>query len=553
MGLMDTIQRSSKLGVQSADMLQAYTKLSPVLDLMQAKGLQGARNMAPFVVMMDQAGMKGEAAGNAIRKMVSAGMDADKLAKVNSSLAAKGIKLDFSDGKGEFGGLAQMLAQMEQLRGLDTQTRLDTISTLFGDDAEVAQVVGKLIEKGADGYNEVVDKMARQATLQQRVNAQLGTLKSLWDAATGTFTTALAGFGEAISPELKALTEWLGEASGRLGEFIDQHPKLAKVAGIAVGGLGALMVVGGGLALTLGTLTKLGGMATGALSGLGSLAGLRKGKGPAGAAGAALDLLGGVQKVFVVNMPGGGMGMPDIDADGGKGKKGGRLSRLAQKAKSLGGRALGMGGSVLASGRVALMAPTLTSIGGLGAAGVASSGAMVAGAGVAGYGAGTLINKGAGAVSGWATDGKHQGDGWLGSMLYSAINRAEEQQAGSAVSLAEVNALRAQAGRAPLASLPGGKGAQLAVPTAPSSKAALTPVSPAAIVPLAQSAATAGKQAPALPPITVTLSPQVTIHGDPTPANIERFRRMLADCGRDVEVIINKALANKQRVAYGGG
>jgi hypothetical protein len=54
--------------------------------------------------MADQAGMAGESAGNAYRKIFQATLDAKKIKSVNDELKGKGIKFDFSDGKGGFGG-----------------------------------------------------------------------------------------------------------------------------------------------------------------------------------------------------------------------------------------------------------------------------------------------------------------------------------------------------------------------------------------------------------------------------------------------------------------
>lgn len=108
MGLMDTIQKTFYLGVDQNNMLQGFAKLSPALSVIKKEGAEAARELAPLLVMTDQAGMQGEASGNAFRKIFQMSLDAKKLAKGNAELAGTGIKLNFSDGKGEFGGLAKM-------------------------------------------------------------------------------------------------------------------------------------------------------------------------------------------------------------------------------------------------------------------------------------------------------------------------------------------------------------------------------------------------------------------------------------------------------------
>ncbi len=251
MGLMDTIQRTFYLGVDSNNLLTGFAKLSPLLDVVKKQGLEFTGMMTPLMVMADQAGMVGESAGNAYRKIFQYALDVKKLGDANDILSGRGIKLDFSDGKGEFGGLDRMFEQLSQLKNVDTQTRLAAIKKLFGDDAETLQAVGLMIDKGAAGYAEVQAKMTAQASIQDRVNKQLGTLKNLWDAASGTFVNALVAFGESIAPELKALTEWIGRAAEGLQAWAKNHPVLAGALMKTVAIVGVLMLALGGLALAV--------------------------------------------------------------------------------------------------------------------------------------------------------------------------------------------------------------------------------------------------------------------------------------------------------------
>ena len=71
MGLMDTIQRAYYLGVDPTNMLQGFTKISAVMPFLGEKGLQASKMLAPLLVMMDQTGMAGESAGNAITRWCS--------------------------------------------------------------------------------------------------------------------------------------------------------------------------------------------------------------------------------------------------------------------------------------------------------------------------------------------------------------------------------------------------------------------------------------------------------------------------------------------------
>ncbi len=247
--LMDVIQRTYYLGVDPANMGQGFAKLSPALRILRTEGLAAAQALAPLLVMADQANMEGGAAGNAYRKIFQAAMGTKKIAKANDLLSKSGIKLDFTDGKGEFGGMDKLFAQLAQLKRVNTQTQQAVLKEAFGDDAETLQVLSLLIDKGKAGYDEVAGKMQAQADLQTRVNAQLGTLRALWEATTGTFTNLLASLGEAIAPQVKALTQWLGDAAASVRQWAVENPRLATtlmqiaaVVAIVATGVGALLL-----------------------------------------------------------------------------------------------------------------------------------------------------------------------------------------------------------------------------------------------------------------------------------------------------------------------
>jgi phage tail tape measure protein, TP901 family, core region len=261
LSLADVIQKAFYLGVDDNNMLNGFAKLGPAMDTIKQKGLEGAKALAPLLVMSDQSGMEGSAAGNAYRKMFQLGMDSKKVAKANKELSPA-QRLDFTDGKGEFGGLDKMFKQFDKLKGLSTEKRLSVTKMIFGDDAETLQVISLMIEKGKAGYDEVQAKMAAQASLQERVNKQLGTLSNLWEAAGGTFTNGLVAFGEAVAPEVKGIVNWLGDMAESMGAWARENPGLAnglmKVAGvIAI----VMTVIGGLLVVAAAVLAPIGAIA----------------------------------------------------------------------------------------------------------------------------------------------------------------------------------------------------------------------------------------------------------------------------------------------------
>ncbi len=270
MGLFDTIQKAFYLGVDDTNMLSFFTKTSSVLKMVNKDGLQAAQSLAPISVMMDQMGMNGESAGNALRKVIQSGLSVKKIRDVNKIMARQklGVQLDFTDGKGSFGGLDNMFRQLAKLRKLTDVKRTGVLKAIFGDDAETLQVVNALIDKGKDGYDQIQQKMNKQASLNKRVQAQLGTLSNLWEAMTGTATNGLAAIGGAFSGNAKNITQWLGELGEKFTKFADENPRVIRgvvglAAGLAILKLG-LMGVGSAISIVsrIMSMTPIGMIAT---------------------------------------------------------------------------------------------------------------------------------------------------------------------------------------------------------------------------------------------------------------------------------------------------
>jgi len=260
LAIMDQVQRLYYTGVEDGNILGAFSKLSPALDTLKIKGEAAMKQMGPLVGMLDQAGLSGESAGNAMRKVFTRMMDTAKIVKATKG---SGIDLDFTDGKGEFGGFDKMYAQLEKLKSLTTEKRLGILQKIFGDDAETLQALNTMIEKGKTGYEEFAKKMEAQASLNQRVNEQLGTLTNLWDAASGTFTNFLATMGESVAPELKSLTQWIADVNSKLSTWAAQNPTAAAsiMKLIALFAVGATVISSLGLAVH-GITGVMGGFMT---------------------------------------------------------------------------------------------------------------------------------------------------------------------------------------------------------------------------------------------------------------------------------------------------
>jgi len=256
MSLMDTIQRGFYAGVDPTNMLQGFSKIAPVMDTIKKSGIDAAAELAPLLVMMDQAGMEGGAAGNAYRKIFQAGLDKDGVKDVNEIMAIEGkpIRFKFTDDKGNFAGLENLFAQVEKLKILNDEDRTATIKALFGDDSETMTTLNTMMNKGLAGYKEVQQKLQTQADLRTRVNEQLNTLTNVMEAAEGSFTNAMSEFGDAVAPELKDLLKYLSEIANNIGAWARENPKLAGGLVKVVAAIAALAFVFGGLALTMASM-----------------------------------------------------------------------------------------------------------------------------------------------------------------------------------------------------------------------------------------------------------------------------------------------------------
>ncbi|XXQ68956.1 phage tail tape measure protein [Neisseriaceae bacterium B1] len=251
LGLMDSVQRLYYSGVDDSNILGAFSALSPALDITKMKGEAAIKTFSPLIGMLDQAGLSGESAGNALRKVFSLAMDTKKIAKATKGT---GIELDFTNGKGEFGGIEQMYTELAKLQKLNTVQRLKILKEIFGDDKETLQALNTMMDKGQAGYNDFAQKMANQASLNQRVNEQLSTLTNLWDAATGTFINFTASMGESIAPELKAATQWIGEINQKLSIWAANNPKTAASLMKIAAAVGILLAAGAAMTSVLAAL-----------------------------------------------------------------------------------------------------------------------------------------------------------------------------------------------------------------------------------------------------------------------------------------------------------
>lgn len=284
---MDTIQRVYHQGVSATEMMYAFARSAGALKQVKIQGLEASREMSALYAILIKTGMSGETVGTGMGAIINTLMDTKKIREANDLLKQKGFKtLEFTDQKGNFLGVKNMVEQFEKLKALNPAQLAFILKKIFGGGQD-QQMVATLIENGMGGYEKMVADMEKQADLQKRVAEQLRTLKNLWDAASGTFVNLLASLGEAVGDDLKTLTEWFGKLSESVKGFVNENPVLVQWLGRIALAISGLMIGGGSLLILAGIIGKvvagLGLIAPAALFSLAMLAKLMTGLSVVGA------------------------------------------------------------------------------------------------------------------------------------------------------------------------------------------------------------------------------------------------------------------------------
>lgn len=240
---MDTIARVKNLGVEAGEMQYAFGRSAGALKLLGIQGLEASKSVSAVYAQLIRSGMSGETVGTGFATIFGALLDPKKMAAFNEETAKLGMQMQFfKDGK--FLGIENMIGQLDRLKNLDPGKRASVINALTGGGQD-AQMLQTLISNGVEGFNKMNKAMAAQATLEQKVTSQLGGLKAMWEATTGTITNMLAAMGKGLEPALKPLVDMIGRLAGWFKEVLQNNPALAKFLGMLVAGTGVLLTVVG--------------------------------------------------------------------------------------------------------------------------------------------------------------------------------------------------------------------------------------------------------------------------------------------------------------------
>lgn len=247
---LDIINRTTKLGVEAGEMQYAFGKSAGALKLLGLQGLESSKQLAPLYAQLIRTGASGETVGTNMSAVFNAMADAKKVGALNKALSKYGITMQFFDKAGNFMGIPNLIAQMDQLKDLTVEQRAAIMQAFVGPGQDAA-FLQTIISNGVQGYNDIVKQMAARATLEQEVSLKLATLSATWEAITGTFTNILASIGGLFGPELKALTTWItDDLQPAIAAFVKNNPGLLRTIGIMialVAAIGSIVAIGAGL------------------------------------------------------------------------------------------------------------------------------------------------------------------------------------------------------------------------------------------------------------------------------------------------------------------
>jgi len=178
--------------------------------------------------------------------------------KTNEILKKNNVHLDFFDKQGKFGGIENMVSQLEKLQKIKSdQERAEVLKNLFGQEGgRPAELISR---KGLSGYQTALKAMDDQASLQQRTDALTQSFSNTVKALGGSIETAVGmafePLGNALIPIMKGMNSIVSHS---IMPWIERNQKLVGTITAVVSGLVGLRVAM--LAIRIGGLLLNGGI-----------------------------------------------------------------------------------------------------------------------------------------------------------------------------------------------------------------------------------------------------------------------------------------------------
>ncbi len=258
---IDNIQRMVNMGADLTQLQYAFSKVGGTLKGLGLEGIITAQKIEPLVGLLVKNGMTGEAVGTSLGAIIN---DSIKFASSSNKNKVKekfGIDLEFTNAKGKFLGIDNMVKQFEKLKSLSDENRQKVAGAMGMGSGEEMVALNNIVKAGTKGLGEFTKAMNDQASLEKRAALQTTSLANKWESMKGTAEMLGSSLGSSLSPQLKSITDHANDLFSSMNDLTKKFPTATKwVVGLTFGAIG--------LAGVLGAL----GIAVGALSyGIGAL------------------------------------------------------------------------------------------------------------------------------------------------------------------------------------------------------------------------------------------------------------------------------------------
>lgn len=209
-------------------------------------GFQGAETAARLMAAMKKLGLEGSIAGTGTATFFKEIADVKKLERLTKET---GIKLNFFDGKGQFLGIDNAFKEMEKLRTLSTQARMNALDKLVG--SEGAAVGTSISEMGLQGWRDFNAELDKAVSLQESIKQKTADYNAKVESLSGTLENLKVTAFTPMLDVFKPMADGANKVAGSIQEFSKAHPVLTRTIGLMFAvGSGSMVVVGGFNAMT---------------------------------------------------------------------------------------------------------------------------------------------------------------------------------------------------------------------------------------------------------------------------------------------------------------
>lgn len=237
-------QANANTNVEQAGEAMKY--LAPVANQM---GWSIEQSAAAIMKLADN-GLKGSIAGQAFASSLG------RLAKPTRAMknTMEDLGISFFDAQGNMKSLPDIVANLESsFDGLTMQQRSAALTTLFG--AEAYKHWAILLESGSGTLAQYTKELENSdGTAKKMADTMMDNLAGSLNQLKAAFEGLAIQFSDLIKGDLRAFADWITKMVAKFGELSDGTKKTILVVASLAAAIGPMLVVGGMLISSLGTI-----------------------------------------------------------------------------------------------------------------------------------------------------------------------------------------------------------------------------------------------------------------------------------------------------------